>query len=174
MKKKSVKKRTEKSMAGWYFLIIVLFIYIIIAFFNKNIAIEALASTFLIIKRIFFVFILVYFLLVIINYFIKPRHLTKYMGKGSGIKGWIIAIITGILSSGPIYMWYPLLNELQKQGVRNGLIATFLYNRAVKLALLPLIIYYFGLKYTIILTFVMIFVSIIQGILIDKIVEVRE
>ena len=59
MKKKSVKKRTEKSMAGWYFLIIVLFIYIIIAFFNKNIAIEALASTFLIIKRIFFVFILV-------------------------------------------------------------------------------------------------------------------
>ena len=100
--------------------------------------------------------------------------LVKWLGKESGIKGWLIAIIGGILSSGPIYMWYPLLSQIKKQGGRDGLIATFLYNRAVKIPLMPLLIYYFGWIYAIVLTFVMIIFSVFQGLIVEKIVEVKK
>ncbi len=166
-------KRTEKSMAGWYFLISVIILYVISFFISKKITLNGLRYTIKIFEKVIPIFVLIYVLLVLINYFVKPKSLAKHLGEGSGIKGWTIAVVAGILSSGPIYMWYPLLNELQKHGVRNGLIAVFLYNRAVKPALLPLIIFYFGLKFTIVLTIVMIGVSIIQGMMIDKFVEVK-
>ncbi len=44
---------------------------------------------------------------------------------------------------------------LQKKGMRPALIATFLYNRAVKIPLLPLLIIYFGLTYSLVLMVVM-------------------
>jgi len=167
-------KRTEKSMAGWYFLTVVLVIYAISFFINKDVVFNGLKYVIKLFEKIIPIFVLIYVLLVLINYFVKPKHLAKHLGEGSGVKGWLIAIVAGILSSGPIYMWYPLLNELQKHGVKNGLIAAFLYNRAVKPALLPLIIYYFGLKFTVVLTVVMIGVSVIQGKIIDKfVVEVK-
>ena len=166
-------KRTEKSMAGWYFLISVIALYIISFFINSKVASKGLNYALKIFIKIIPIFVLIYALLVLIGLFVKPKQLAKHMGQGSGVKGWTIAVVAGILSSGPIYMWYPLLNELQKHGVKNGLIATFLYNRAVKPALLPLIIYYFGLKFTIVLTIVMIGISILQGAIIDKFVEVK-
>ncbi len=67
-------------------------------------------------------------------------------------------------------MWYPLLSDLKDKGLNYGLISCFLYNRAIKIPLIPLAIIYFGFKYIFILTIVMIFISIIQGILIDKII----
>ncbi|MCD6575696.1 MAG: hypothetical protein J7K73_00885 [Nanoarchaeota archaeon] len=160
-------------MAGWYFLAAVIVMYIVSFFINKDVVISGLKYAVGIFEKVIPIFVLVYILLVLINYFIRPQQLAKHLGEGSGIKGWIIAVVAGILSSGPIYMWYPLLNELQKHGVRNGLIATFLYNRAVKPALLPLIIYYFGLKFTIVLTIVMVGISIVQGMIIDKFVGVK-
>jgi hypothetical protein len=85
----------------------------------------------------------------------------------------LIAISGGILSTGPIYMWYPLLNDLQKQGMRPSLIAVFLYNRAVKIPLMPLIIIYFGWIYMIVLLVVMIVVSIAQGWITEKLMEIK-
>lgn len=166
-------KRSEKSRSGWYFLLAVIALYAIAFFINSKVATSGIKYALGIFEKVIPIFVLIYILLVLINYFVKPQQLAKHLGVGSGIKGWAIAVVAGILSSGPIYMWYPLLNELQKHGVKNGLIATFLYNRAVKPALLPLIIYYFGLKFTIVLTIVMVGISIVQGILIDKFVGVK-
>lgn len=106
--------------------------------------------------------------MVLIDYFIKPRILVKYTGKNAGLKGWVISIISGIISTGPIYIWYPMLKQLKKKGMKNSYIAAFLYNRAIKLPLLPLFIFYFGLTYTIVLTTIMIIVSIFQGIIVEK------
>jgi len=86
----------------------------------------------------------------------------------------VFVIIGGMLSTGPIYMWYPLLADLRNRGLNYGLIACFLYNRAIKIPLLPIAIFYFGWKYIIILSFVMIFISIIQGILINKLLNVEK
>jgi hypothetical protein len=44
---------------------------------------------------------------------VKTLTVSKYVGKGSGIKGWPLAIYTGKLSHGPIYALYPLLRRLR-------------------------------------------------------------
>jgi uncharacterized membrane protein YraQ (UPF0718 family) len=93
------------------------------------------------------------------------------MKKISGLKGWVFAVVFGFLSMGPVYMWYPLVEELKKQGLRYGLIAVFLYNRAIKIPFIPLMIFYFGVRYVFILFFVMIFMSLIQGVLIEKLMS---
>jgi len=60
-----------------------------------------------------------------------------------GIKKWIFVIIGGVLSTGAIYMWYPFLADLKDKGLNYGLISCFLYNRAIKIPLLPLMVFYF-------------------------------
>jgi len=92
------------------------------------------------------------------------------MGKESGTKGWVLAIITGILSHGPVYIWYPLLKDLREQGMRTGLVAVFLYNRAIKIPLLPVMIFYFGIEFTSILLIWMVGASVIEG----KVIEIVE
>jgi uncharacterized membrane protein YraQ (UPF0718 family) len=104
----------------------------------------------------------------IIQYFLTPKTVSKYVGQGSGLKGWILAIFTGILSHGPIYAWYPVLKELRQHGMRSGLVAAFLYNRAIKIPLLPLMVYYFGIQFVVILLMWMIIASVVEG----KIIEI--
>lgn len=156
---------------GWYFLGIVFLFYIITGFFDLNIIFNSLVFTIKIVENIIPVFVVVFALLVFVNYYINPKAVAKYLSRSSGIKRWLFAIVGGIISTGPIYMWYPMLKELKNKGVNYGFISTFLYNRAIKLALLPLLIFYFGLKFTLILTIVMIIMSVVQGFVFEKIEE---
>jgi len=59
------------------------------------------------------------------------------------------------------------LQELREAGMRSGLVAAFLYNRAIKLPLLPLMIYYFGTMFVAVLLVYMVIVSVIEGKLIE-------
>lgn len=163
-------KLKQISIAG-YFLLIVIIIYIITAIIKPELIASSLKFFFSLLKKIIPIFILVFVLMALTNYFIEPKKLTEYFKKQKGIKIWLIAIVGGILSSGPIYMWYPLLADLKNKGLDYGLIACFLYNRAIKIPLLPLMIFYFSIKYVLILSFVMIFISIFQGILINKLIS---
>lgn len=157
----------------WKFLSLMIIVYIIIFIINPNSFLKSLNFA----KKIFIeiapVFIIIFVLMAISNYFLTPKIIVKYL-KGKGPKKWFFVVIGGILSSGPIYMWYPLLGDLRKKGLGNGLIACFLYNRAIKIPLLPIAITYFGLKYIIILTIIMVIFSIIQGILIERLTEVKK
>jgi uncharacterized membrane protein YraQ (UPF0718 family) len=113
------------------------------------------------------VLMLVILLMGLVDYFLRPKTVAEYVGKESGIKGWFFAISAGMLSHGPIYIWYPFLKGLRDQGMRDGLIATFLYNRAIKIHLLPLMIYYFGIAFVIVLSFYMILASLVVGGLVE-------
>ncbi len=163
-----MKNRSKKTRGALYFLVAVILVYIILAFINFNLFSSSLKFFSNLIIQIVPILILVFILMVIANYFITPKLITKHF-REPGIKKWIFIIIGGILSTGPIFMWYPLLAELKEKGIGYGYLATFLYNRAIKIPLLPVAIFYFGLKYVIVLTIVMIFVSIIQGIIINRI-----
>jgi uncharacterized membrane protein YraQ (UPF0718 family) len=121
-----------------------------------------------IIIQILPILVLVIFMMGVTNYFLKPKTVSKYLGNKSGIKGWILAISMGILSHGPIYVWYPLLKDLREHGMRSGLVAVFLYNRAIKIPLLPVMIFYFGIGFVVLLSIYMIIASVIEG----KILEI--
>ncbi len=163
-----INKILEKISANWIFCILVIILYFIVGIFKF----ELINSSFLIfiniIIQILPTLLLVFIFVFLFNLFFDTKKIVKLLGHGSGIKGWIIAIFGGILSSGPIYMWYPLLQDLKKQGMKNSLITAFLYNRAVKIPLMPLMIYYFGWLFLIVLTFYMIIFSIINGLIVGK------
>ncbi len=67
-----------------------------------------------------------------------------------------------------MYAWYAVLHDLREKGMRTSLISVVLYNRAVKLPLLPLLVHYFGLAYTVVLAAYLIGFSIIGGLIMEK------
>jgi len=166
------KEKLKQLPNSWYFLIIIISTYLVISIFKPEAYLASLNFFNQIILKVIPIFILVFVLMTFSNYFITPKFVIKHL-KDKGIKKWFFVIIGGILSSGPIYMWYPLLADLKHKGLSYGLIACFLYNRAIKIPLLPLAIIYFSWQYILILTLVMIFISVIQGILINKIMDVK-
>jgi uncharacterized membrane protein YraQ (UPF0718 family) len=106
---------------------------------------------------------MIFVLMLFLNLFLKPAWVAKFFGKGSGIKGILLSVAAGIISTGPIYAWYPLLSEIREKGAGDSSIAIFLYNRAVKPFLLPLMITYFGWLYVVILTVLMVLASVAVG-----------
>jgi len=162
-----IKEKIKNIPGTWKFLILVFVIYILTLIINPMIFIKSIEFSKQIFLDVAFIFIIIFILMTLSNYFITPKFIIKHLKK-RGIKKWFFVVIAGILSSGPIYMWYPLLGDLKKKGLSDGLIACFLYNRAIKIPLLPIAIAYFSFKYIILLTIIMIIFSIIQGILIDK------
>jgi uncharacterized membrane protein YraQ (UPF0718 family) len=169
--KRIIQRLREREIGGtWYFLSAMILVYIILLFVNSGIFLSSLNLFFDIFSTIIPIFFVVFILMAISNYFITPEISIKYL-KRKGPKKWFFTIIGGILSSGPIYMWYPLLADLKEKGISNGLIACFLYNRSVKIPLIPIMLVYFNWKYVFVLLFIMIFISVIQGIIINKFYE---
>lgn len=121
--------------------------------------------------NIVFPLCVVFILMLLLNLFIKPAYIAEFFDKGSTIRGVILTMMAGILAMGPIYAWYPLLKELREKGLRNSLIAIFLGNRAVKPVLLPVMISYFGLTYTLILTFLTILGALAIGYTVGALVK---
>ncbi len=144
--------------------------YLILACLMPVVFSATMTALYKILIKIIPAFIAVFVLMAVTNYFITPQFINRHLGK-RGMKRWFFAIVGGILSSGPIYMWYPFLAELKKKGLSYGLIACFLYNRAIKIPLLPVAALYFSWQYIIILTLVMIFFSVIQALVIDYLLK---
>lgn len=160
-----------KNRSGWIMLAITLLLYAVTAFSDVSIAQTALNKSFDILKLIAPILLVVFFLLALMNTFIKPKSIVKYLGKESGLKGWIIALGGGVLSHGSSYVWYPMLSALRDHGARDGLIVAFFYARAIKLPWLPVMISYFGITFTLVFSFYILLGAWIQGIIIDKIGE---
>lgn len=166
-----MKQKKNKNKA-WLFLLIVLIIYLIIGIIKQEILMPAIQFFLSVIIKIIPIFILVFLLMILTNYFTNQKYIIRHLGKDSGLRGWLLSIGAGLISTGPIFVWYPLLKDLQKLGVKKRFIAAFLYSRAVKPVLIPLLILYFGLLYTIVLIVVMIIMSVFQGLVVEKLSEV--
>ena len=167
------KDKLKQLPGSWYFLGAIVITYLLLSVFSKGIYLDSLGFFSQIIYKVIPIFIMVFVLMTLSNYFITPKFVIKHL-RDKGFKKWFFVILGGILSSGPIYMWYPLLADLKNRGLSYGLIACFLYNRAIKIPLIPLAIIYFSWQYIFILLIIMIFISVIQGILINKIMEVKK
>jgi uncharacterized membrane protein YraQ (UPF0718 family) len=164
-------KQLKKGRGGWLFLALTLLAYMLLGLINPEAMAQSLTFFIHVMTQVLPMLGLVFLLLFIANLMLEPKRIKRYLGKGSGFKGWVTAILGGILSVGSIYPWYTMLSELQQKGMRNALIAVFLYCRAVKLPLLPLMIHYFGVAYTLILCLYLISFSIIIGMLLEKLTK---
>ncbi len=115
------------------------------------------------------ILIVVTVLTALINRFIDPKSLARHLGEESGVKRWIIALSAGVVSHGPMYAWYPMIQGLREKGARDGLLIAFFYARAVKVALLPMMVAYFGLTFTVVLTLLTLLAAWGQGVVMDRV-----
>ncbi len=160
----------KKNISSYYFTLLVGIIYIVLLIINPQKTGDAFIYSLNILKNIIPVLIIVLIIMWLLK-FIPRKQIKKYIGKESGLKGWLIVVLTGMLSHGPIYVWYPLLQELGERGMSKGMIATFLYCRAIKIPLLPMMIVYFGGTFTVVLTLAMLIASLLEGVIIEKVIS---
>ena len=156
------------SPRGIGFLGIVFLAYLILFIVDPGKTIAALKSAGNVAAALLPILFFVSILTALINFFIHPGVLAKHLGHKSGMRGWFIALTAGILSHGPMYAWYSMIEDLRRHGMRDGLIAAFFYARAIKLPLLPLMVAYFGLDFTVILSCLTILAAWGQGVAIDR------
>ena len=161
-------KQRRSGLGGWLFFGIVLLGYGLSFLLSPEDTADAFAFFRRVMRQVFPVLGIVFLLLFIANLLLTPSTVKRYLGKEAGVKGWIASVVAGIFSMGPIYAWYTALAELQQKGMRTAFVATFLYSRAVKIPLLPLMIYYFGATYTIVLCLYLMVFSVINGFLTER------
>ncbi len=157
--------KKQKLSGGTKFLLAILALYAIAALFNFQFVFESFLGFLRMLVRITPILIVVFFIMAGVNFYFTPPKVKKYLGHGSGFKGWLYAVISGILVSGPPYILFPLLGELKERGMKNSLLAVFLYNRNVKIPFLPVMVFYFGLSFTVAVSVFIIFFSILNGLL---------
>lgn len=155
-------------------MLAVLAVYAGAAFLDFGLVMTGLQETGKMFLRLIPVLVLVLGIMFVINKFLHTDKIRKHLGEESGWKGWIWAMITGILISGPPYVLFPLLEDMRKKGMKNSLIAVFLYNRNVKIPFFPVMVYYFGLAFTIIISVYIIIFSFLSGWLIQRLCGSKE
>lgn len=152
---------------GKYLFIFVLIVYVILFFYSTPLALASLQKSATVLAEILPIFAFVILFTAIINYLLRPQKIVKYLGKESGIRGWFWSLLGGVISHGPVYAWFPMLEDLRKHGMRDALLVVFIYARAIKLPLLPIMIDYFGWRFTLLLSVYILVGSIIQGKLLE-------
>ncbi len=154
-----------KNKTGIVLLVLVGIAYSVLFALNEPKALPALQESLHVLLFIIPILAVVFFLMALLNTFVDEKSIAKHIGEGSSLKGWSIALVSGILSHGPAYVWYPLLQDLRNKGINDGLIITFLYARAIKIPWIPMMISYFGLSFTVIFSIYILVGALLQGLL---------
>lgn len=153
------------------FLGAVLLVYALVFVLEPGLAARSLAKSAALGLQVIPALALVFLLLFAIGVFLKPGQVARALGREAGMRGWMFATAAGLVSTGPIYLWFPLLADLCEHGMRPALAAAFLYCRSVKLPLVPLMVYYFGWPYTVVLTVFMLCFSVVVGLATEGVEE---
>ena len=165
---KPSRDKKPNSRGGWIFLALVLLLYAGVALWDMEVVNLASHRFMGILRQVIPILFLVFGLLLVVNLVLNQQRIKKYFGQDSGIKGWLLALGSGAIASGPVYPWYALMGDLKQKGMRTALVTAFLYSRAIKLPLLPLMVHYFGGLYTAVLTFYIIGFAVLNGLLMEK------
>jgi len=104
--------------------------------------------------------------------FVPKETVVKYLGKTSGIKGIILAIIIGALPTGPLYVAFPMAAVLIKKGAKISNIIVFLSAWAcIKIPQEMVELQFLGPQFMLLRLILTIIFVIIMGISIEKIIE---
>ena len=161
------KQDNTFSFRGKYLFLIVFILYGVSFLVSSETAWLALEKSGTVLLKILPIIAVVILFTALLNYFLRPKQVASHLGRESGAMGWLWALAAGVISHGPMYAWYPLLEDLRSHGMRDGLIVVFFTARAIKIPLLPMMIDYFGWGFTLVLSFYILLGALIQGWLLE-------
>ena len=165
----SPKRRS--GYGGWWFLLAVIALHLAVSRIAPDLSRQSLDYFGGALFRLLPAFGVMFLLLCLFNLLIEPLQIRRWLGSLSGPRGWLLCLFGGVVSMGPIYLWYPLLKELKTQGMRRPLLSAFLYSRAVKIPMLPFMAHYFGLLYTGVFVVNILLFAVINGLVIEWIMQ---
>lgn len=165
----SAERNGHRNRGSWFFLLSVLGLYLGVHFINPGYSAACFDYFINALIRLLPAFGIMFLLLWLFNLSAAAPRIAGLLGRYAGFKGWLFAMGGGILSMGPMYLWYPLLRDLKSKGMRTSLLAAFLYSRAVKIPMLPFMLHYFGSVYTILFVVHVLLFSIASGLLMERI-----
>ncbi|MEW6553783.1 MAG: permease [Actinomycetota bacterium] len=100
-------------------------------------------------KEMVFILPAVMVLMGIFGVWVEREVVVRYLGKGSGASGLLLAILLGTLPTGPLYVAFPLAAMLLKKGARVANAMLFLSSWAcIKLPLELMELQFMGWKFT--------------------------
>lgn len=109
---------------------------------------------------------------------VKPATIVKWLGKGSGVKGFAFVCTFPIFMGGSLFTIFPLLKTLREKGARTGAIASFITAWGGKAPLLPLETKFLGWPFALLRLSLVVVFAFLMGILMDwvgeKAVESRQ
>lgn len=161
----------DKIWWNWLFFLVVIFLYILTILFDSSSTLIILKTFWKMLVEILPILLLISLFIFLFNILVSNKKVTSYLKKGWYFKKIIFSVIFGIASSGPIYLWYWLLRDLHKIWLTLWHIAAFSYARAIKLPMLPIMIPYFGIKFSILFIVVLFFFSFVQWFIVDFLFE---
>ncbi|PLX91214.1 MAG: permease [Desulfuromonas sp.] len=149
---------------GLRFLTLVAISYVSLGLTHSEQAMQSLMRAGQILGQILPIIALVVVINALINWWLPPNKMVRLFKKHGAKRGWGIAMVAGVMSHGPMYLWYPMLSDLQRGGVPQSILVTYFYARAVKLPLLPLMVDYFGVLFTVTLEVYILIAAWLQGL----------
>lgn len=152
-----------RGIGGWVFLAFVAAVYGVVAVAQPELGLRAWNSFVGLLHRLVPALLLVWILMFVTQLLLGRERIERWLGARSGVRGWLLACASGVLAGGPIYPWYALLAELHGKGMRTPLVAVFLYSRALKLPLLPLMAHYFGGRFVAVLSLLIVVFAFVSG-----------
>lgn len=161
-------KETRKSFGGWIFLGLALLAWGLMALVAPTQAREAFRLFVGLLGRVLPALAVVFLFLFVANLVTDPSWIERHLGRKPSLGAWLVAVAAGVLASGSLYAWYPLVADFKQKGLRPGLAAAFLYAFSVKLPLLPLLVHFFGLTFAIVLNAWLILFSVLGGLLVER------
>lgn len=161
------KEKKPFAFRGKYLFLAVLVIYAILFLAGNEKVVPAMQKSGTILMKILPILVVIILLTALLNYLLQPKQIVKHLGHESGAKAWLWALTAGVVSHGPMYAWYSLIEDLRSHGMRDGLIVVFFASRTIKLPLLPIMIDYFGWIFTVVVSLYLLIGALIQGFFLE-------
>lgn len=139
---------------AWAFPLVVLAAYLVLGVLEPDRTVRALLAAGHVLRQVSFPLLLAFVMMLLLNRFVTPAHASRFLGRESGVLGVFLSSAAGIVSMGPVYAWYPFLASLREKNASDFHLANFLGHRAVKPVLLPLMIAYFGWRFSLVFSLV--------------------
>jgi uncharacterized membrane protein YraQ (UPF0718 family) len=96
--------------------VFVFLIYFFLLIFDTNKAVQSFDNSLYYLKEMFLVMPVVIVFTILISAWIPQKTIMKYLGSSSGVKGNVLAIVIGMLSTGPIYAAFPIAGIIKLKG----------------------------------------------------------
>jgi len=102
-------------------------------------------------KNVLLPFLNILILVSLLLYFLPPSIISRYLGAGSGVAGFLAAALIGSITLIPAFISYPIAAGLIQQGASYAVVATFMTTlMMVGVVTLPLEIKYLGRRVAIV------------------------